>query len=165
MPRAKPKYINPIKPIIRDRCDLFKFLINPDSRGGSDKDWYAGDQLEALKYYTTDDIIILDEYMEDGRQGYCFAIFLVEDKIVIWRDSFGSCRGCDALHGQDGFEYIKSTLTEGNTLQFPDLETAHKYIKTEHNFPRYSEWDYMPIEMFNNAQEALKLLKSKSSNR
>jgi len=43
---------------------------------------------------------------------------LLGKTLILWRDGFGSCSGCDSLDGQNGYEYIKDTLREGNTKQF-----------------------------------------------
>jgi len=114
--------------------DLYEYMTNKDE----EHYWSAGGQLNALSFYLGEGAEILAEWMEDGWQGECAAIIKFttkgSDVYVLWRDSFGSCAGCDALEDQDGFEYIKSTLSPGNTVQFESLEdlAAFSPLKTEY---------------------------------
>jgi hypothetical protein len=137
-----------------ERKDLFKYMINEDKPNGDQRwGWYAGGQLEALEFYLDEDKVnILATYMEDDYQGECFAILKIDDVYIIWRDSFGSCSGCDALEGENGYEYIKETLSEGNTLQFHSLNDAELYVMEDLNGDKYSEWNSMPLTMFNEAK-------------
>ena len=118
---------------MEERLDLTKYMKNKDNPDGKNRElylsgWSAGDQLEALRFYLNNNVLILSKYQEDDYQGECFAILQVENIIVLWRDSFGSCSGCDALEDQNGYEYIKNTLQEGNTRQFETLNDAKSYI-------------------------------------
>ncbi len=135
------------------RKDLTSFMVNKDRIKGSaclpndwrkDRPWYAGEQLSALRFYLNEKVKILADFMEDDYSGDCFAILVFEDTIVLWRDSFGSCTGCDALEGNNGYEYIKMTLQEGNTRQFDSLEAAKKYIEKTKDY----WWGKFPKELF-----------------
>ena len=111
--------------------------------------WYAGEQVEALKYYLqATDVEILWDYVEDGWEGDCFAVFRMQNKFFLWRDSFGSCSGCDCLDGstlQEGFEYIQQTLISGNTLEFTSLGATVTYLESTDVCPL---WGNFPIAEF-----------------
>ena len=124
-----------------ERIDLTKYLINEDKPAGEkpkeyewEPGWYAGAQLEALRFYLSPTVEMLASFMEDDYQGECFALLKVEEAFILWRDSFGSCSGCDSLEGSNGYEYIKNTLQEGNTRQFNSIEDAKKYVETTDDF-------------------------------
>lgn len=121
---------------MKDRIDLTKYMKNKDKpNGNSHFGWYAGEQLTALKFYLDDKINFLETYMEDEYQGNCFALLKIENTYILWRDSFGSCSGCDALEDENGYDYIKNTLQEGNTRQFATLDEVKEYLmKTEDFF-------------------------------
>lgn len=135
------------------RVDLFQYLVNEDKPNGEQtseygNEWYAGSQLEALRYYTdSEHVKILATYREEDYQGKMFAIMKVDDNFVLWRDYFGSCSGCDGLECENGYEYIKQTLSEGNTVQFKSLVDAIAYVKQRAD-DRYSEWDELPLDLF-----------------
>lgn len=139
-----------------ERIDLFKYMKNKNDPNGCGDDknncwgWGAGLQLEALEFYLSDKVKILKKYMDDDYQGKCFAILKIEDTYIIWRDSFGSCSGCDGLEGENGYEYIKSTLSEGNTLQFKSLSDARDYVVNDQqdNETWGGDWARMPLDMF-----------------
>jgi hypothetical protein len=128
------------------RIDLFKYMTNKDKKNG----WCAGDQIEALRFYLNKDVKILSTAMVGSYQGDCFAILRIKDVYIVWRDSFGSCSGCDALENQNGYKYIKSTLSEGNTIQFNNLFNMKHYIMKEQIKNKYGGWDNMPITMIEN---------------
>lgn len=134
------------------RIDLFEYMVNKDTPNGPNRYWCAGDQLEALRYYLKTEVVFLSEYKEDDWQGECFAIFMVEGIFVCWRDWFGSCSGCDALEDEDGYKYIKQTLTEGNTLQFETLDDMEAFMKEEEDYL----WTDMPMGMFDRAREKIR---------
>jgi len=101
--------------------------------------WFAGDQIKALKYYLQDYGEILSEYMQDNYQGECGAVIKANRKFWVWFDSFGSCNGCDALEGQDGFKYIQDTMT--NVKEFESIEDVKKFLseKVAADYPE--RWD------------------------
>ena len=137
---------------MKERIDLTKYLINKDNPNGKGRNdysscWYAGGQLEALRFYLDKKVKILAEYMEDDYQGECFAILDFEGTIVIWRDSFGSCSGCDGLEDEDGYDYIKLTLQEGNTRQFDSIDEAKEYVNITEDY----WWKEFPKYLFEDA--------------
>lgn len=138
--------IEPLK--APERVDLFKYLINKDDG----EHWYAGAQLLALDHYTNDDFYIINSQMIGDYQGDCYAVIYLRDQdvVVVWRDYFGSCSGCDGLEDENGYEYIKSTLTEGNTMQFKRVEDAVKYMKTLDDYL----WKDFNVNLFNPDWEA-----------
>lgn len=143
----------PLKP--PERIDLLDFLINEDKPNGNEDNlfWGAGDQLEALEFYLSKKVKILNNYKEPTYQGECFAIMKIKNNYIIWRDYFGSCPGCDALDGKNGYEYIKNTLSEGNTLQFKSLEDAKQYViwdRSDEN--NWEEWKELPLDTFDSAK-------------
>src|SRR3989304_2369645 len=79
------------------------------------KEWGAGDQLRALRFYLSESIQILGEYQESDYSGVCFAILSLYrgHKYFIWRDSFGSCSGCDALDGEDIIGGLENICVHG----------------------------------------------------
>lgn len=113
-----------------ERYDLTEYMVNKDKPNGDESygGWGAGGQLHALRFYLDKKVKILDEYDEGGYQGEMFAVLKFGRRIVLWRDYFGSCSGCDGLEGENGYEYIKNTLQEGNTRQFTSLKKAREYI-------------------------------------
>jgi len=121
---------------------LEEHLIN---KGKSENSygWGAGQQLEALRFYLSDAVEIVEEWQEEDYQGECLAIMRVGSVIFLWRDSFGSCSGCDALEGSDGYEYIEDTLGEGNTRQFDNLADAKSYIEKTEDW----SWTYHKAKM------------------
>ena len=135
-----------------ERIDLNKYMINKNNPGGEKRNyysnsWYGGSQLEALRFYLDKKVKILAEYQKGDYHGYCFAILKFGKRFVIWRDSFGSCSGCDGLAGGNGYDYIKSTLQEGNTRQFTSLKKAEKYINETDDY----WWKSFPKELFKDA--------------
>ena len=121
-------------------------------------EWYAQEQLDALKFYTYfDGYGIVATGRNGGYQGEYYAIIEHKDFIFLWRDWFGSCSGCDGLDGlndKQGYEYIKQTLSEGNTLQFWSLKQAKSYVK-EIKSDRFNYWEDFPMKMFNEAEDMM----------
>jgi len=118
--------------------ELSKYLINEDKPSkDNDSQWYAGQQLEALKFYLSSKVTILLDCNEGGYQGSVSAILFVDDKFFLWRDSFGSCSGCDGLEGGNGFEYIKQTLT--SVKEFNDLRDIINYLDSDEKDYLYGE--------------------------
>ncbi len=113
--------------------DLKKYLINKDII----KEWYAGGQLEALRFYLDKKVLILVEYMENEYQGECSAVLFADDKFFLWRGSFGSCSGCDALEGSNGYEYIEDTMT--SVKEFEDIREIVAYLKSHNKDFLYSD--------------------------
>ena len=104
--------------------DLKKYLINKDV----EKEWYAGGQLDALRFYLDKRVLILVEYMEGGYSGECSAVLFISDKFFLWRSGFGSCSGCDALEGSNGYEYIEDTMT--SVKEFDDINEIVNYLNS-----------------------------------
>lgn len=146
---------NPKTKTLEPRIDLTKYMVREDKpngplHGGFDWGWSAGDQVDALEYYIDPAHIRILAYEGVGDyEGEYFAILKCEGRIIIWRASFGSCSGCDGLEGENGYEYIKDTLQEGNTRQFENFEDAEDYIKV--NRGDYL-WDEFPMELFETAK-------------
>lgn len=115
------------------KLDLTKYMIEFDNKN-SDEDLSWDYHHEALKEFTHH-IDILGSVEEDDYQGECFALLRTTDQTpiyILWRDSFGSCSGCDRLIDstyKEAYDYIKATLREGNTRQFNSLDEAFNYIK------------------------------------
>ena len=100
-------------------------------------EWGAGGQLNALEFYIKVDAEVIWSDMDGNWQGDCFALIKYKGQYVLWRDSFGSCAGCDSLDGCDlksGYEYIKSTLNEGNCRRFLTLDDVKKYATETEDF-------------------------------
>ena len=137
--------------------DLREHLIDPtdknqqmlDELEGKEKenDWCAGEQVKALRYYLDDEVKMVAHWIEDSYQGNCMAILFVDGTYFLWRDSFGSCSGCDALEDCDekkGFEYIINTLT--SVKEFGSIKEVWKYL----------EKDYKDYLYYDEALEELK---------
>jgi len=93
--------------------------------------WSAGQQIKALKYYLKPRVKVIREYNEGGYQGECYVLLKYKEKYILWRDSFGSCSGCDSLDGcneNDGYNYIKSTMTEGNCKTFQTIKAMKNWL-------------------------------------
>lgn len=122
------------------------FMVNEDKPGGQVEGhwrsgWSAGSQLAALRFYLDESKVEIPfDWQEQDYQGECLALLKVNrpgDLIpvyVIWRDSFGSCGGCDSLEDNNGYDYIKATLAEGNTRQFWSVQEAVDYLKTTEDY-------------------------------
>ena len=121
--------VEPLKP--PERVDLFQYLKNLDEIG----EYHKYCHIDTLKAFLSNDIKLLSSFYEDKWQGECFALLELPNRnYFIWKDSFGSCSGCDALMGskkKDAYEYIKSTLSEGNTLQFKTVKDVIIYLEQE----------------------------------
>jgi len=92
--------------------ELYKHLVNKPK-----EEWCAGEQLEALRFYFDEEVKIVCQYMEDSNDGECFAILSLGHHYYLWKDSFGSCLGCDALEHEDGYEYIKDTMRNVKVIE------------------------------------------------
>lgn len=112
------------------RINLMDYLVNGDKPNGPEEDWSwsAGDQLKALRFYLSPAVSILAQVEEDDWAGNVVAVLQVNGLFFLWRDSFGSCCGCDSLDGENGYEYIKAAIAEGNSKQFDSLDEAEKYL-------------------------------------
>ena len=119
-----------------DNIDLKEYMVNKDKpKGDSSYGWGAGQQIEALQYYLDNEkVTFLAEWQEDDYQGECAVVFKVDNIFIIWRDSFGSCSGCDALEDEDGYAYISDTLREGNTKQFTSLDSMLEWVKNVEDY-------------------------------
>lgn len=119
---------------------LAELAVDPDEEGKR-RSWYAGGQLAALRYYLPEaSFEFVADWEEQDYQGDVYALVKVTKSsephpvYFIWRDSFGSCGGCDSLEDADGFDYIKSSLAEGNTRQFWTIQEAVEYLKTTQDY-------------------------------
>jgi len=124
--------------------NLKEWLINehlPDGPNGCG--WCAGDQLGALRFYLDEEILFLKEYKEDDYSGDCYALMSVGKTLILWRDGFGSCSGCDSLDGQNGYEYIKDTLREGNIKQFNTYDEMRLWFASLNKGEKYF-WENIP---------------------
>lgn len=116
---------------------LSKYLINENKpKGESRWGWGAGSQPEALRFYLDKKVEIIAEYQDDDYQGECITLLYVDDLYFLWKDYFGSCSGCDALEGCNGYEYIKDTLT--SIKEFNTLNEVKYYLKAESDKEDYS---------------------------
>ncbi len=110
----------------------YKEMLKPKSSFAESKfRWYAQEQLGALKYYLKPAAKVIKEYKENGWQGNCFALIEYKNAYVLWRDYFGSCSGCDALDGcsiKRGYDYIESTMTEGNCKRFKSVKNMESWL-------------------------------------
>lgn len=127
--------------MVLERIDLEQYLVNKDKPFGpnySDSEpwsgWSAGDQLGALRFYLSDAVELLGSADTGGYQGSQFAVLRVGGRIVLWRDSYGSCSGCDGLENSNGLEYITGTLQEGNTRQFESVDEARAYVESSEDY-------------------------------
>ncbi|MHB8552811.1 MAG: hypothetical protein ACYDAO_04405 [Thermoplasmataceae archaeon] len=108
--------------------------------------WCAGQNIEALRYYLKPTVNIIREYREHDYQGECYALLKYKEKFILWRASFGSCSGCDALEDRNGYDYIKNTMTEGNCKAFPNIPEMEKWILKNNDYlwntlkENYKDW-------------------------
>lgn len=135
-------------------------IKHEDYYGRVSETWGAGEQLEALEHFTNfpDGGEILATKMVGSYGGKCFAVFDYKDFIFIWRDYFGTCNGCDGLDGKrnhEAYQYIKLTLTEGNTLQFWSLSHAKAYLERNKEEVVDYTWKDFPIELLVEAKQKL----------
>lgn len=95
-------------------------------------EWGAGEQNAALAFYIKPEVETLLTLEEGGYSGAVYTLLKYKGQYVLWRDSFGSCSGCDALDGTDidtGRDYIVDTLTEGNCKRFDTMSELIDFIK------------------------------------
>lgn len=108
--------------------------------------WYAGNRVGMLEAYLGDRAAVLASEDEGDYQGTTFAFLkIAPGRYAIWRDSFGSCSGCDEVEGMDltqGLEHIRGTLQEGNTKQFPSVALAVAYLETVVGYGANADGDY-----------------------
>lgn len=127
--------------------------------------WYAGEQLEALKTFLDDDYKIIASHTDGGYQGDCYAVIKSQhvkfENVYLWRDSFGSCCGCDGLDNLDwkgAHEYIKATLQEGNTRTFDNLELAKKYLNETEDY----WWKEFPKDLLTHLEKEITAIKEEN---
>lgn len=149
-----PYNAEPIKaPQRLDLREYFRYDENKPKPYKYGTQWDAGDELKALIYYKTDEVEYLNGTAVGEYQGTYYAIFKVKDYFFIWRSDFGSCEGCDWFCGKkydEGFESFKTSLAEGNTLQFYSEKHALYYLETIKKSNRYNYWKGFPIELIKN---------------
>jgi hypothetical protein len=129
-----------------ERWDLTEFMRMPAAKGeyGSDTYWSSGfgGHLGGLRAFTDPARVkILHADGDHDYSGSCYAVLVVqneeEERWVLWRDSYGSCSGCDGLEEtgiQDAHKTIKGTLQEGNTRQFTSAKEAAEYLKNTEDY-------------------------------
>ena len=131
------------------RVDLTEGMRNKDKPKGEDnKGWYAGCQLEAMKYYCPEKFHILKFEEYGAYQGDMLGIAVWDEngpdkRYVLWIDSFGSCSFCDPLEGSDnGYDYIEDVL-RSNTWQFLSLKQIKEYLTTDFKVQHEYMWHDM----------------------
>lgn len=110
--------------------------------GNYEHDIYCKDSLDALPHYMDSSFEIIDSFCFGFFNGYtCALAILNNETFVIWRDSFGTCEGCDSWiaardYGSDEDKYnlIKATLQEGNTRQFNSIDGVIEYLETTDDY-------------------------------
>ena len=115
-----------------DRIDLTVGMRNKDRPDGPDgqRGWSAGEQMEALKYYAPEEFEVLADFTTGGYQGDIYGIARwngKEKRYIFFKDSYGSCSGCDGLEDEDGYRYVRDVL-RNNTWQFLSLADVLTYI-------------------------------------
>jgi len=104
-------------------------------------EWYAGGQLDALKYYLSDEVQIISNATDGSYQGTYYAILFVDGKYFLWRDSFGSCSysvkifthdAIDGLNEEKGYDYIIDTMT--SVKEFNTLNELWKYLEKSDDY-------------------------------
>jgi len=133
---------------------LTDYLINAAQPNGEERRyWGAGSQLSALRFYLHEDVKILVSSQDHDYQGNVYALLQFPGGVyALWRDSFGSCSGCDSLEGENGHDYIKATLAEGNTRQFACPLDAGAYLEETSDYA----WSRGGLEEFK--AELLKII-------
>lgn len=130
------------------RLDLREYFKIPSNY--TDKYWYEGQIIDALKYYMSDEVELYDYERVGEYQGEYFSSFSINNYFFIWRGDFGSCDACDIIAGEnieEGYDTLLSTLTEGNTLQFYSKTHALNYITALRNSDRYNYWQNFPLKL------------------
>lgn len=92
--------------------------------------WSAHEQLEALMFYFDEQVKLFCSEETGDYSGEFIAVLKAEKKFWLWRDSFGSCSGCDALDGntiEQGYNYILDTMT--SVKEFEDIKSLIQYLK------------------------------------
>lgn len=91
---------------------------------------------ECFKHFLPEaEILFMDSV--GSYQGTEYALFKFRGNLYLWRDSYGSCSGCDGLCGErveGAFEYFKATLCEGNTRYVASIEDAVKYLRETEDY-------------------------------
>ena len=127
-----------------DRVDLTQGMRNKDKPEGPDDGWWAGQQMDALKFYAPEKLKLIGYTQEQDYSGDIWAIAEwngKEHRWVLIKDGFGSCSFCDGLEGsQDGYGYVEDVLRE-NTKQFLSVEDMKEHIKESDEISEYSHWD------------------------
>lgn len=138
-----PINAEPLKaPYRLDLRDYFKIPVEY-----TDKIWYEGDIINALKYYKTEEVILHDYMSVGDYQGEYFSSFEIKEYFFLWRGSFGSCSVCDMISGENiegGYDALLTTLSEGNTLQFYSRIHALNYLEQLDKSNRYNYWKSFP---------------------
>jgi len=138
----------------------------PEERGPC---WNGSDMDVAFEYYTKPEVLVLAKYQDpDEYQGNFYIIFEYKGFIFLWRGSYGTCDICDLMEGcskEEGYNVIKDSLTEGNTLQFRTVEHAKKYVeacnneigltKAERKMLDIWFWCNVPLSLFDEAEDTL----------
>jgi len=139
--------IEDLKIHLRNPKDKNQKILNALEDKQEKVEWYAGGQLGALRHYLGSEAKIVATAEEGSYSGEVFAIIFVDGIYFLWRDSFGSCSGCDALDGLDedkGYDYIINTMT--SVKEFCSIKEVWKYLEN-------------PEDYFYESKEILKKLK------
>ena len=119
----------------------YKDMLMPKDAFSQYITWSAGSQIQALKFYLRADVKVIRELQQEW-SGTCYVLMKYKRTFVLWRDSFGSCSGCDNIDGDDvltGYDYIASTMTEGNCKRFKTIEEMEHWLL---NAKEYL-WEYL----------------------
>lgn len=140
--------------------DLERFVVSPPEPENRYDGWGAGagGHVTALRYFTDPARVKIVAADSSGEySGDCYAVLLVsegdETRVVLWRDGYGSCSGCDGLDGADQGEarrIITDTLREGNTRQFSSYAEAQAYLEGTDDYL----WQHCPKDIVRRAEEA-----------
>jgi hypothetical protein len=133
---------------VPERRDLFQFLL-PKNKITKIYDIY--DRIDTLETFTDNRFRVWSNEAVGSYEGEHFAIIQLNVFPliwVIWRDFFGSCESCDGFIGEtfdNQYNYIKNTLSEGNTIQFKTLKEAKEWII---NPDDKTSWKGFSLELF-----------------
>jgi len=132
--------IEDLKQHLRNPKDENQKMLRALEGNENKNEWCAGGQLEALEYYLDEEAKIIAHATEGSYQGDYYAIIFVDGKYFLWRDSFGSCSGCDAIDGKNeetGYDYIIDTMT--SVKEFNTIDELWKYLENPKDYFYESE--------------------------
>ena len=101
-------------------------------------------RLGVLEEFTSDEVEVVFDLRERDYQGNIWTLLKIDlagGIYAIYRDGFGSCSGCDGFidaSPEERYDYVKSTLAEGNCRTFFSLSDICDYLlETE-------DWSWSP---------------------